>query len=483
MTEPCDLSAVELRSLIGRKALSPVELLASCLKRIEAVNPTLNAVTATAIDRAKAEAKAAEQSVMAGAPLGPLHGLPIGIKDLNVTAGLKTTWGSPLYRDFVPEADERMVGAVRQAGAIVVGKTNTPEFGAGANTNNPVYGPTGNPFDPLRICGGSSGGSAVALATSMLPTCTGSDTGGSLRMPAAFCGVVGFRPTPGLVSSERRPLGWTPLSVQGPMGRNVADTLLLLQAQVSDDARDPLSAPVDVKDFSAIRPIDLSSLRVAVTEDFGGELPLDPRIRATFRERIAIIRGAFKSCENRHPDMNHADEAFSAMRAMNFLAAHKERYEKHRDKLGPNIIANYEEGLAMSAAEIARGQVLHTELYRGYLRFFENVDVLISPTVSVPPFPLEQRYCGEIDGRKLPTYYTWLAPTYFLTLTANPSISLPCGLEPTGTPFALQLSTLPRRDKYLLDVAAALEALLQSDPRTARPLPDLEKLKNWKGAR
>src|SRR5215472_14245582 len=236
MAELCDLGAVELRQLIGRKAISPVELLESCLRRIEAVNPALNAVTATCIDRAKTEAKAAEAAVLRGDTLGLLHGLPIGIKDLNETAGLRTTWGSPLYADYVPEKDERMVAAVRKAGAIVVGKTNVPEFGAGANTNNPVYGPTGNPFDPKRICGGSSGGSAVALATSMLPLCTGSDTGGSLRIPAAFCGIVGYRPSVGLIASERRPVGWTPITTQGPMGRSLADTALLLSAQISDDS-------------------------------------------------------------------------------------------------------------------------------------------------------------------------------------------------------------------------------------------------------
>jgi amidase len=357
VTELCDLGAVELRQLIGRKSISPVELLESCLKRIEAVNPALNAITATCIERARSEAKAAEKAVLAGDALGALHGLPIGIKDLNETAGLKTTWGSPIYKDYIPEKDERMVAAVRRAGAIVVGKTNVPEFGAGANTNNPVWGSTGNPFDPARICGGSSGGSAVALATSMLPTCTGSDTGGSLRIPAAFCGVVGFRPSPGLVATERRPIGWTPISVQGPMGRNVADTLLLLQAQVSDDSRDPLASRVDPAEFSAVTPVDLSRLKVAVSEDLGG-IPLDPRIRATFRERIEIIKGAFKSCERRDPDMAGADEAFGIVRALNFLAAHKERYEKHRDKLGPNIVANYEQGLAMSAADAARGQVM-----------------------------------------------------------------------------------------------------------------------------
>jgi amidase len=479
MSELCDLGAVELRGLIGRKAISPVELLESCLGRIAAVNPALNAITATCIDRAKAEAKAAEKAIMAGEALGPLHGLPIGIKDLNETGGLKTTWGSPIYKDYVPEKDERMVAAVRRAGAIVVGKTNVPEFGAGANTNNPVWGPTGNPFDPARICGGSSGGSAVALATSMLPTCTGSDTGGSLRIPAAFCGVVGFRPSPGLVATERRPLGWTPISVQGPMGRNVADTLLLLQAQVSDDSRDPLAFRVDPTEFSAFAPVDLSRLRVAVSEDLGG-IPLDPRIRATFRERVDIIKGAFKSCVKRDPDMAGADDAFGIVRALNFLAAHKERYEKHRDKLGPNIVANYEQGLAMSAADIARGQVLQTRIYRAFQAFFEDVDLLICPTVSVPPFPVEQRYCAEIDGQKLPTYYAWLAPTYYLTLPAHPSISLPCGLEPTGTPFGLQICGPARKDKFLLDAAAAIEALLERDPRTARPLPDIEKLKSWR---
>lgn len=479
MTELCDLSAVELRRLIGRKAISPVELLESCLRRIEAANPALNAITATCIERAKSEAKAAEKAALAGDELGPLHGLPIGIKDLNETAGLKTTWGSPIYKDYVPEKDERMVAAVRRAGAIVVGKTNVPEFGAGANTNNPVWGPTGNPFDPARICGGSSGGSAVALATSMLPTCTGSDTGGSLRIPAAFCGVVGFRPSPGLVATERRPLGWTPISVQGPMGRNVADTLLLLQAQVSDDSRDPLASRVDPAEFAAISPVDLSRLKVAVSEDLGG-IPLDPRIRATFRERIDIIKGAFRSCERRDPDMAGADEAFGIVRALNFLAAHKERYEKHRDKLGPNIVANYEQGLAMSAADAARGMLMQTRIYRAFQEFFRDVDLLISPTVSVPPFPVEQRYCAEIDGKKLPTYYAWLAPTYYLTLPAHPSISIPCGLEPTGTPFALQLCGPARSDKFLLDAAAAVEALLERDPRTARPLPDLEKLRSWR---
>ncbi|MGE0717434.1 MAG: amidase, partial [Alphaproteobacteria bacterium] len=320
MTEMVDLEAVELRRLIGARRLSPVELLEACLRRIEQVNPRLNAVTAMCVDRARDEAKAAEAAVMRGDALPPLHGLPVGIKDLTETGGLRTTWGSPLFADNVPAKDERVVADVRAAGAIVVGKTNVPEWGAGANTNNPVYGPTGNAWDPTRICGGSSGGSGVALATSMLPICTGSDTGGSLRIPGAFSGIVGYRPSPGLVPSERRGLGWTALSVVGPMGRTVADTCLLMQAMVSDDSRDPFAGPVDRAAFAAPGHCDLSSMRVAFSEDLGFA-PVDNAIRATFRERVDLFKGAFGKAEWRDPDMKDADFAFDTMRAQNFLAS------------------------------------------------------------------------------------------------------------------------------------------------------------------
>jgi amidase len=475
MERLCDKSAVELRGLIGGRAISPVELLEDCLARIAAVNPALNAITATCIERARGEARAAEAAAMRGGDLPLLHGLPIGIKDLQDTAGLRTTYGSPLYRDHVPAEDERMVAAVRRAGAIVVGKTNTPEFGAGANTDNPVYGPTRNPFDPARSCGGSSGGSAVALATSMLPLCTGSDTGGSLRIPAAFCGIVGFRPSPGLVPNERRTLGWTPITVAGPMARNVGDARLLLRAQIGDDRRDPLAAPIDADAYAAPDSIDLSRLRVAVSEDLGGA-PVDPRIRATLRERIALFAGEFRACIWRDPDMAGADEAFAAIRAQNFLAAQKERYERHRDQLGPFVRANYEEGLAMSAMDVAQAHAQQTRIYRNLERFFGEFDILISPTVGVPPFPLGERFAGTVDGRKMRSYFSWLAPTYYLSLTGHPAISIPCGLEPTGTPFALQITAAARRDKYLLDVAQAIETRLARDPRTARPIPDLEGL-------
>ncbi len=475
MERLCDTDAVTLRRLIGAGAISPVEVLDDCLARIAEVNPVLNAITATAIERAKGEARAAEKTVRDGGELGLLHGLPIGIKDQEETEGIVTTFGSPLYRDYVPGADNRLVAQVRRAGAIVVGKTNTPEFGAGANTDNPVYGPTRNPFDPKRSCGGSSGGSAVALATGMLPLATGSDTGGSLRIPAAFCGIVGFRPSPGLVPSDRRLLGWSPITVLGPMGRTVADARLLLRAEMGRDARDPLGYRDDESSFAAKEPIDPARLRVAVSEDLGGA-PVDARLRATLRERIALIASEFRACQWRDPDMAGADEAFAALRAQNLLAAQRERYEKHRDQLGPFVRANYEEGLGMSAAQVAAGHVAATRIYRGLEKFFEDCDLLISPTVGVPPFPLEERYAREVEGRKLRTYYSWLAPTYYLSLTGHPAISIPCGLEPTGTPFALQITAAAGRDKFLLDAAEAIETILARDPRTARPLPDLEKL-------
>ncbi|MGK0173607.1 MAG: amidase, partial [Gammaproteobacteria bacterium] len=266
MTDPCDLTATEARRLIGARQLSPVELLDACISRIEQVNPTVNAVTGTDFDRARETAKSAEQAVMNHQPLGALHGLPVGIKDLNETQGLLTTYGSPLYKDYVPEHDESMVATLRQAGAIVFCKTNVPTFGAGANTTNPVWGATVNPFDTSRTCGGSSGGAAVALACNMMPIASGSDSGGSLRIPAAFCGVVAHRSTAGMVPTEKHAHGYTTNGVQGPMARNVDDMLLMLSVMARfDPAIDPMSFRTEPGEFTHAAEVDLSSLRVATS--------------------------------------------------------------------------------------------------------------------------------------------------------------------------------------------------------------------------
>ena len=474
MTDLCDLSALELRRLIGTKQLSPVELLASCRARVERVDGALNAFVATCWERAAAEARVAERAVMAGEPLGPLHGLPIGIKDLALTDELRTTFGSPQFADFVPEADERQVAAVRRAGAIVVGKTNTPEFGAGANTVNPVHGPTGNPFDPERTCAGSSGGSAVALAAGMVPLATGSDMGGSLRNPAAYCGVVGFRPSPGAVPHELRLIGWSPLSVQGPMGRTVADVALLFSVMRGDDFRDPLSWPHHRE--QGPEPVDLGSLRVAISEDLGFA-PVDDGIRRVFRQAIDRIRGVFARADDCDPPLDaSADAAFEATRAIAFLAAHADTYGKTPEVLGPNLRANVDQGLGMSLRDVAEAMKSQTVLYRRFLEFMTGYDALLCPAMAVPPFPHAELYVEAINGQRLRTYFHWLALAYGLTITAHPVACIPCGRDHTGMPFGIQLCGRRYGDERTLAVAAALEHHLQSIPELARPVPDLDAL-------
>jgi amidase len=474
MTELCDLNALELRALIGARQISPVELLASCRARIERVNGALNAFVATCWDRAESEARTAEQAVMSGAALGALHGLPIGIKDLALTEGLRTTFGSPQFPDYVPDADERQVAAVRRAGAIVVGKTNTPEFGAGANTVNPVYGATGNPFDPDMTCAGSSGGSAVALATGMVPLATGSDMGGSLRNPAAYCGVVGFRPSPGAVPHELRLVGWSPLSVHGPMARTVPDAALLFGVMAGTDERDPLSWPQEPA--TPLEPIDLASLRVAISEDLGFA-PVDDRIRRVFRDAVARFRGVFASVDDRDPPLDDsANEAFEVIRALNFLAGHAATWRSRPEMLGPNVRTNVEQGLAMSLEDAARAMKTHTRLYQRFLEFMDDYDALLCPAMAVPPFPHARLYVEAINGQPLRTYFHWLALAYGLTLTAHPVACIPCGRDHTGMPFGIQVCGRRYGDGRTLAIAAALEQHLQSIAELARPVPDLTPL-------
>lgn len=475
MNSLCDLSTVTLRSMIGAKHLSPVELLADCRARIESVNPRLNALVSFCWERAESEARVAEQAVVSGRPLGPLHGLPIGIKDTMVSAGVTTTYGSTIYRNNVPDQDERVVDAVRSAGAIVVCKTNAPEFGAGANTTNPVFGATGNPFDPAKICGGSSGGSAVALATSMLPLATGSDTGGSLRTPAAYCGVVGFRPSPGLVPMSRRGIGYTSISVQGPMGRDVADTALMFSAIAGYDPVDPLSFPVDAAALANPPSIDLGGLRVAVSEDLGFA-PVDNSIRATFRQAIDKITGCFGEVREQAPPLEGSNEIFEVLRATSFYIAHEGHYRDKRDQLGPNLVANIEQALGYSFSDAAHAQANQTALYRRYLDYMKDFDILITPTAAVSPFPVEQLYPTHINGEELRTYFHWLGLAYGVTLTGHPAVTIPCGLDAYGMPFGLQVCGHIHQDGKLLGIARALEQFLAVQPSLARPLPDLSSL-------
>ncbi|PLZ02923.1 amidase [Burkholderia sp. WAC0059] len=474
-TSLVSLSAVTARQLIGRRELSPVELLDACIARIEAINPAVNAIAGTCFERARDEARRAEAAVVRGEPLGLLHGLPLGVKDLEETAGLLTTYGSALFRDNVPARDNAMVARLRAAGAIVTAKTNTPEMGAGANTRNAVWGATGNPFNPLLNAGGSSGGSAVALATDMLPVCTGSDTGGSLRIPAALCGVVGFRPSPGLVPGDRKQLGWTPISVSGPMGRDVADTRLQLAAQAGLHPSDPLGYAVDAPAFADAQPVDVRTLRIGFTEDFG-VCAVDDATRATFRAKMAALAPYVALCEPVELDMGEADRCFDVIRAQNFLASMRETYERDPSLLGPNTRANYEMGQKMSLVDAVWAHAEQTKLFRRFQAKFDEYDLIVSPTSSISPFPWSQWHLAEVNGRPLDNYYRWLGLTYVVTLLTNPALSLPCGVDHAGMPFGLQLVGPFRGDARVLDVAQALEAALRDDPALSRPLPDLSRL-------
>ena len=482
MTEPCDLTAVEARRLIGRRALSPVELLESCLARTDATDHAVNAMVARDDAASRAAAKAAEQAVMRGDALGALHGLPVGIKDLTPTKGLRTTWGSPLFRDHVPDADHSLVANIRAAGGIIAGKTNTPEFGAGANTRNAVYGATGNPFDPTKSAAGSSGGSAVALAVGQVPLCSGSDMGGSLRNPAAFNGIVGFRPTPGLVADEGKKLGWSGLGVQGPMARNVPDLCLLLSVMAGDDAGDPMATTVHGKrvhspgDFFPVQSLDLGGLRVAITPDFGFA-PTETHISAVFAEKVALFKHAFRSTSETTPDCSGTDEAFEVLRSTNFVASHIEKWHSARDQLGPNIVANMEEALKYGIADIARASMLQTTLYHRWQAFFADFDIILSPAITISPRPWTELFPKEIDGRPTRTYFHWLSLAYAVTIVGHPAISLPVGRDHAGMPFGLQIVGRRGGDAQVLAVAAALEEMLAGDPRTRRPVPDIMALK------
>ncbi|RQR51604.1 amidase [Burkholderia sp. Bp9140] len=468
-------NAVELRRMIGAKEISPVELLDACIERIEAINPAVNAITATCYDAARDAAKAAERKVLAGERLGLLHGLPLGVKDLEDTAGLLTTYGSPMSRGHVPSRDVVLVERLRAAGAILVGKTNVPELGAGANTRNPVWGATGNPFNPELNAGGSSGGSAVALACDMLPICTGSDTGGSLRIPASKCGVVGFRPSPGLVPNSRRLLGWTPISVVGPMGRDVEETALQLAATAGLSSGDPLSYETDAPGFTALPALDLATLRVGYTEDFGA-CDVDDDIRALFRSRMSALRKMVRTCEPVDFDLGDVHRAFDVIRAESFVAGLRDAYAREPDALGPNTRANYEIGAAMTLADSAWAHAEQTRIFGRFQRAFERYDVIVSPTTPVSPFPWRELHATQINGRAQANYYRWLALTYVVTLTTHPAISLPCGVDHAGMPFGLQIVGPFRDDLKTLAVAHAMEQAFAKEPTLRRPRPDLSTL-------
>lgn len=468
-----ELSARELSARIARKDISPVDLMRACLDRIDEINPAVNAICARDDAQAMEAARAAERAVMRADNLPLLHGLPLGVKDLQDTAGLLTTHGNVRLRNHVPTADNALVERLRRAGAIVTAKTNVPDSGAGANTRNPVWGATGNPFNPSLNAGGSSGGSAAALATDMLPLCTGSDTGGSLRIPAALCGVVGLRPSPGLIANDARALGWSAISVLGPMARDVADTAWMMSACVGPHPMDPLGAAAKADAFWPLPEVDVSELRVAFTPDFGA-CAVDPMIRRTFAHRMQSLSSVVAHCEMLDWTLNEGHRCFDVIRAESFLAGFEAIYRTQPESLGPNVRANVELAANITLSDRAQAHLTQTRLFRQFQRTFEHVDLIVAPVTPLSPFPWQQLYAHHIDGIEQRNYYEWLSLTYLVTLSTCPALSLPCGYDEAGMPFGLQLIAPLHQDARLLAMAHALEAWWGASFRTR---PDIEALR------
>lgn len=490
-TNPCEMSATLAREMIGTGQLSPVELLESCLERADAVEPAVNALVARDDDAALAAAKAAaamaaDEVVAASraggsAELGALHGLPLAVKDINDVRGLVTSFGAVPFAGNVAAHDDPMVARLRAAGAVVIGKTNTPELSIGANTINRLYGATGNPFDVELTCGGSSGGSAVALACGMTSLATGSDHGGSLRIPASYCGVVGHRSTPGTVPLETRTITQTNYSVQGPMARNVPDAALMLSVLVCRDRvsrRDPMAFPIlpeAAARFANLEQVDLSKLRVGVSTDLGGLL-VSKVVREAFTDRVGRLASHVAEIVEPVIDLSDAPAIDWQLRADVFATQYHRSIHKFDEGFNTNVRRTYETALGTTVLDIAKARRRQAELFAETDAVFDECDVLLCPGVAVSPFNWRHLYPPAIDGMPVKNYMGWLALTSSLTVVGHPVTAIACGLDSLQLPFGLQVVGPCYSDARLLAVAAALEAVFADDPVSARPVPDIESL-------
>jgi amidase len=455
----CFWSASQMAQAVKKKQLSPVEIVDAVLSRIERINSKVNAYCTVVPEMAQKAAQQAEAEVMRGERVGPLHGVPVSVKDLTPTAGVRTTWGSKIFEHFIPEEDALVVQRLKGAGAIVMGKTNTPEFGAGANTYNSIFGATQNPWKPGYTCGGSSGGAAVALACGLGPLATGSDLGGSLRIPASFCGVVGFRTSAGLVPIYPSYTGWDTLAVEGPMARTVADTALMLSVIAGRDDRSPISFPVDRKKFlAAVRRPEIRGLRVAWSPDLKIS-PVDPQVRLVAEDGARRFAELGCTVEQAEPDFTGIQQIIHVTRALRMVTLHAEKLEKWRDQMNPNLVWNIEQGFPLTSRQIGEATRERTALYHRVRAFFEKYDLLLTPTVAVPPFPQEMIYPREIHGRAVKNYQEWLYLTYAITITGLPVISVPCGFTAEGLPVGLQIVGRRLAEVSVLKAASAFEEI------------------------
>jgi amidase len=454
----CFQSAERLAQGYRRRDFSAVEVMAAVLDRIDRLNPSVNAYVTVVGDQAMEAARAAQQALDAGRPVGPLHGVPVSIKDVTPTKGIRTTWASKLYENHVPDEDSLAVERLKAAGAIIVGKTNTPEFAAGGHTFNSLFGPTRNPWNLALSAGGSSGGAAAAVATGMGPLAEGSDLGGSLRTPAAFCGVVGFRGSPGLVPIYPSAMAWNSMTVQGPIARTVGDVALMLRVLAGPDDRDPMSYDVDTQAFTdAARAPAIAGARIAWTPDLNGLIPVDPEIVAVAGESVHLLRSLGATVDEACPSFAELDDIVRGTRGVAMVGAHAAKLERWRDQMQSGLVWNIEQGLALTPQDIARAEIARTTLWHRVRAFMTRYDFMILPGTAVAPFPVEIDYPTEIAGRTLGNYMEWFYLTYAISVTALPVICVPCGFTKSGLPVGLQIVGRRRQEARLLAAAAAFE--------------------------
>ncbi|HEU5261929.1 MAG TPA: amidase family protein [Gemmatimonadales bacterium] len=466
--ELADLPASDLARLVRARDVSPVEVVQACLDRVERHNPAVNAVV-TLNPRALDDARELERRLARGENPGSLCGLPVGIKDVTPVAGLRTTYGSPLYKDHLPAEDALVVRRLRAAGAVILGKTNCPEFAAGGNTFNEVFGPTRNPWDLTKSAGGSTGGGAAGLATGMIALAEGTDLGGSLRIPASFCGVVGLRPSVGLVPTHPADWVWDTLQVTGPVARTAEDVALMLEAVAGPSPYAPLCQPTAGREFAdAVRAGAPTGRRLAYCADIAG-IGIDARLERVCRDAVRALEQAGATVEVVDFDLSFARPAFLALRGLWFLAWMHSRLDR-LDRFGTNVANNVRAGLATTAPQLADAEAARSEVWHRFREFFEHFDHLLTPCMAVPPFPVEQNYPETIAGQPMQTYVDWIAPTFVLSLAGLPVASVPCGLDPDGLPVGLQIVGRAQKEEAVLTLARAVQDLrpLGPCPLTAR---------------
>ena len=471
MHDLIQLTARQAVEHLRRRTISPTDLIDAALERIDQTDGILNALPTVCADRAREHASRLASVDLDSEPRGYLYGLPIAIKDLKDVAGVRSTRGSPIFADYIPESSDLLVNILESRGGIVLAKANTPEFGAGANTFNEVFGKTRNPWNTDKTCGGSSGGSATALAAGQVWLASGSDLGGSLRIPASFCSVVGLRPTPGRVAHGPKSVPFGPLSVEGPMGRNVGDVALMLDAQSGIYLEDPLSLPepprsfVDWVDNPTVPP------RVAYSPDLG-LTSVDSEVAEICRGAVDRFEDIGASVEEACIDLGDAEWVFQTLRGALFVASYRSLLTEHRSELKPEVIWNIEHGLSLSPDDVARAELERGAIVNRSAAFFRDYDLLVCPTVLAPPFDVDVRYLTEVNGEPFDTYISWLIMTFALTLTGCPAISVPCGFTESGMPVGIQIVAPWQSEGFLLGAASLFEQavglsnLVPLDPRT-----------------